>query len=38
MCNLSIKYNKDFMDYNIFKTMEKFICMKDEKKYMIKYK
>ena len=37
MCNLSIKYNKDFMDYNIFKTMEKFICMKDEKKYMIKF-
>ena len=37
MCNVSIKYNKDFMDYNIFKTMEKFICEKNEKKYMIKF-
>ena len=37
MCNMSIKYNKDIMDYNIFKTMEKFICEKNEKKYMIKF-
>ena len=37
MYNLSIKYNKDFMDYNIFKTMEKYICKKEGKKYMIKF-
>ena len=37
MNNLSIKYNKFFMDYNIFKNMEKYICEKEEKKYMIKF-
>ena len=37
MNNLSIKYNKFFTDYNIFKNMEKYICEKEEKKYMIKF-
>ena len=37
MNNLSIKYNKFFMDYNIFKNMEKYICEKKKKKYMIKF-
>ena len=37
LTNLSIKYNKDFMDYNIFKMMEKYFCEKEEKKYMIKF-
>ena len=37
MNNLSVKYNKFFMDYNIFKNMEKYICEKEEKKYMIKF-
>ena len=37
MNNLSIKYNKFFMDNIIFKNMEKFICEKEEKKYMIKF-
>ena len=31
MYNLSLKYNKNFMDYNIFSQLEKFLCNKDKK-------
>ena len=32
MTNLSLKYNKDFLDYDIFKSLERFICEKEKKK------
>jgi len=38
MMNLSIKYNKKFMDYNIFTCFEKFICMKEKKTFTIQFK
>ena len=38
MYNLSLKYNKHFMDYNIFRTIEKFRCSKEEKEYIIRFK
>ena len=37
MNNLSHKYNKNFMDYNIFKTIEKFRCVNEEKQYIIRF-
>ena len=37
MTNLGLKYNKKFMDYNIFRTIEKFRCVKEEKEYMIRF-
>ena len=37
MYNLSLKYNKNFMDYNIFRTIEKFRCTKEEKVYIIRF-
>ena len=37
MYNLSLKYNKNFMDYNIFRTIEKFRCSKEEKEYIIRF-
>ena len=37
MYNLSLKYNKNFMDYNIFRTIEKFRCTKEEKEYIIRF-
>ena len=32
MTNLSLKYNKDFLDYDIFKSLERFICEKEKKR------
>jgi hypothetical protein len=37
MYNLSLKYNNNFMDYNIFRTIEKFRCTKEEKEYIIRF-
>ena len=37
MNNLSLKYNKNFMDYDIYRNLEKFICEKGEKKYVIQF-
>ena len=37
MNNLSLKYNKNFMDYDIYRTLEKYICEKGEKKYVIQF-
>ena len=37
MFNLSLKYNKNFMEYNIFKTMEKFRCNNTNKNYVIQF-
>ena len=37
MTNLSLKYNKDFLDYDIFKSLERFICEKEKKKYVIQF-
>ena len=37
MNNLSLKYNKNFMDYDIYHSLEKFICDKGEKKYIIQF-
>ena len=31
MANLSLKYNRNFMDYNIFANFEKFFCAKEKK-------
>ena len=38
MMNLSLKYNKRFMEYNIFKCLEKFYCKNCNKKYLIQFK
>ena len=38
MMNLSLKYNKKFMDYHIFKSLEKYICIKYKKNYIIQFK
>ena len=38
MVNLSLKYNKNFMDYNIFRNIEKFLCNNSKKNYYIQYK
>ncbi len=38
MMNLCLKYNKKFMDYNIFKNLEKFVCKISNKKYLIQFK
>ena len=38
MANLSLKYNKNFMDYNIFRNIEKFLCNNSKKNYYIQYK
>ena len=38
MMNLSLKYNKRFMDYEIFKSLEKFIYNKYKKNYIIQFK
>ena len=37
MTNLSLKYNKEFLDYDIFKSLERFICEKEKKKYVIQF-
>ena len=37
MTNLSLKYNKDFLDCDIFKSLERFICEKEKKKYVIQF-
>ena len=37
MTNLSLKYNKDFLDYDIFKSLERFIYEKEKKKYVIQF-
>ena len=31
MYKVGKKYNKNFMDYNIFSQLEKFLCNKDKK-------
>ena len=31
MANLSLKYNRNFMDYSIFSNFEKFLCAKEKK-------
>ena len=31
MINLSLKYNRNFMDYNIFSNFERFFCAKEKK-------
>jgi hypothetical protein len=31
MYKVGNKYNKNFMDYNIFSQLEKFLCNKDKK-------
>jgi hypothetical protein len=38
MMNLSLKFNKRFMEYNIFKCLEKFYCKNCNKKYLIQFK
>jgi hypothetical protein len=38
MMNLSMKYNRKFMDYNIFKNLEKYICNNYIKNYIIQFK
>ena len=38
MMNLSFKYNRKFMDYNIFKNLEKYICNNCIKNYIIQFK
>ena len=38
MRNLSLKYNKKYMDYNIFKSLEKFLSKGCKKKYLIQFK
>jgi hypothetical protein len=38
MYRIGNKYNKLFMDYNIFLYLEKFICEKDKKKIIVQYK
>ena len=39
MAPISNKYNnKEFMNYNIFLNLEKFICTKEKKKYIIQFK
>ena len=38
MMNLSSKYNRKFMDYNIFKNLEKYICNNCIKNYIIQFK
>ena len=38
MMNLSLKYNRKFMDYDIFKSLEKFICKNCNKNYIIQFK
>ena len=37
MTNLSLKYNKEFLDFDIFKSLERFICEKEKKKYVIQF-
>ena len=37
MYNLGLKYNKKFMDYNIFKSLEKFRCTNTNKNYIIQF-
>jgi len=36
MYKVGQKYNKDFMDFNIFSQLEKFLCTKGKKKIIIK--
>ena len=36
MYKVGKKYNKDFMDFNIFSQLEKFLCTKGKKKIIIK--
>jgi hypothetical protein len=38
MMNLSLKYNRNFMDYNIFSNFEKFFCAKEKKLCNILFK
>ena len=38
MINLSLKYNRKFMDYDIYKSLEKFICNNCKKNYIIQFK
>ena len=38
MTNLGFKYNRKFMDYNIFKNFEKYICNKRIKNNIIQFK
>ena len=38
MKNIGIKYNRNFMDYNIFLGIEKFMSNKDKKRYIISFK
>lgn len=38
MMNLSLKYNKNFMDYNIFRNIEKFLCNNSKKSYYVQFK
>ena len=37
MTNLSLKYNKKFMDYNIYRTIEKYRCVNEQKEYIIRF-
>ena len=38
MVNLSLKYNKNFMDYNIYRNIEKFLCNNSKKSYYVQFK
>ena len=38
MTNISLKYNNNFMEYNIFKALEKFLYPNSKKKYVIEFK
>ena len=38
MINIGLKYNKKFMDYDIFKNLEKFLCKSCKKKYIVQFK
>ena len=38
MASLSLKYNRNFMDYNIFSNFEKFLCAKEKKICKILFK
>ena len=38
MMNLSLKYNKNFMDYNIFRNIEKYLCNNSKKSYYVQFK
>ena len=38
MSNLGNNFNKQFIDYNIFRKLEKYLCVREGKKYIIQFK